>query len=510
MFLAVPSQGDKPRWYRLLCAGGVSRSDPWREVDNPDHGAMLFFKNTLAKALNKPTVKALVIVSFLLYLAGAIYGCLHVQEGLEKQRLAGPDSYSVQYFQTSAKYFSDFPYRIQVIVEGRLNYSDPKVQQEVETLLQKLESSRFVADKFYTDSWLRDWTGTLEWGGDVLEVDLSTYEKWTESLKRVMLSGPGGTPQLDVAFDETGRHIVASRFIIQIKDVQGETESSLMMEELRTICDQSPLEAEVFDPRFIFFDQYTYVRSITIQSTGIAAIIMCIISLIFIPNPICSLWVAFSILSIEIGVIGYMSLWGVNLDSISMINLIMCIGFSVDFSAHISYAYMSARGKSADKRVEESLYALGLPILLGGLSTIAGVSTLCLAPSYIFEVFFKTTFLVITFGLMHGLFLLPVMLSLCGPGSTLCGFRKRERDSAESASSADPPTYLGPPSLLATGSDKCPNPPLAVAPGALGVYSNEGYSSDSEAVSSESGVEQTASGTSTAELADSDSTRTGA
>ena len=74
---------------------------------------------------------------------------------------------------------------------------------------------------------------------------------------------------------------------------------------------------------------------------SVAAVIMMFVSLFLIPNPICSLWVAFSILSIELGVVGFMTLWNVNLDSISMINLIMCIGFSVDFSAHISYHFMS-------------------------------------------------------------------------------------------------------------------------------------------------------------------------
>ena len=58
----------------------------------------------------------------------------------------------------------------------------------------------------------------------------------------------------------------------------------------------------------------------------IAAVVMMFISLIFIPNPVCSLWVAFAIISIELGVLGFMTFWHVNLDSISMINLIMCIG----------------------------------------------------------------------------------------------------------------------------------------------------------------------------------------
>lgn len=145
--------------------------------------------------------------------------------------------------------------------------------------------------------------------------------------------------------------------------------------------------------------------------------VMMLVSFLFIPNVLCSLWVAFSIISIEIGVIGYMALWHVNLDSISMINLIMCIGFSVDFTAHICYTYMSSKAKRPDERVQECLYALGLPIFQGAVSTILGMVALLLADSYIFSVFFKMVFLVVFFGAMHGLFLLPVLLSLFGPGS---------------------------------------------------------------------------------------------
>ena len=91
------------------------------------------------------------------------------------------------------------------------------------------------------------------------------------------------------------------------------------------------------------FDQFLMVFPTTVQCVSVAAVIMFIVSLLLIPNKICSLWVAFSIVSIEVGVVGFMTLWDVNLDSISMINLIMCIGFSVDFSAHISYHFMSRK-----------------------------------------------------------------------------------------------------------------------------------------------------------------------
>jgi hypothetical protein len=100
-----------------------------------------------------------------------------------------------------------------------------------------------------------------------------------------------------------------------------------------------------------------------------------------------------------------------------MINLIMCIGFSVDFSAHISYAYMSAKVDTPAERVRSCLYSLGLPIVQGALSTILGVLALLVAPSYIFITFFKVVFLVIVIAALHGLVLLPVLLSLFGPGS---------------------------------------------------------------------------------------------
>ena len=90
--------------------------------------------------------------------------------------------------------------------------------------------------------------------------------------------------------------------------------------------------------------------------------------------------------------------------------------FSVDFTAHISYHYLDSEG-APDDRVRNSLYGLGLPILQGAVSTVLGVVGLMIAPSYIFVTFFKMVFLVITLGFLHGLFLLPVLLSIFGPGS---------------------------------------------------------------------------------------------
>lgn len=53
---------------------------------------------------------------------------------------------------------------------------------------------------------------------------------------------------------------------------------------------------------------------------------MILISLLFIPNPICTFWIGIAMITIDIGVIGFLSLWSVKLDPISMITLILSIG----------------------------------------------------------------------------------------------------------------------------------------------------------------------------------------
>jgi hypothetical protein len=74
-------------------------------------------------------------------------------------------------------------------------------------------------------------------------------------------------------------------------------------------------------------------------------------------------------------------------------------------------------GKDPEERIAASLYALGLPIVQGAVSTILGVVGLAFASSYLYFTFFKMIFLVIFLGALHGLILLPVLLSLFGPNS---------------------------------------------------------------------------------------------
>ncbi|MCL4126333.1 UNVERIFIED_CONTAM: hypothetical protein GTU68_036086, partial [Idotea baltica] len=220
--------------------------------------------------------------------------------------------------------------------------------------------------------------------------------------------------EMDVNLSETSKSIDCTRFLIVINNAS----DFQVQNTLRKTVERSGISgAQVFNYPAFIIEQVQLVEFTTIISTISTTIIVLLISFVLIPNIICSIWVAFSIVSIELGVIGIMALWNVKLNAISMVNLIMCVGFSVDFSAHFSYAYVRANGVDSKDWTREALNSVGHPIILAGLSTIVGILPICFTDSDIFIIFFKIVLLVIILGVLHSLIYLPLFMRLFGPQS---------------------------------------------------------------------------------------------
>lgn len=98
-----------------------------------------------------------------------------------------------------------------------------------------------------------------------------------------------------------------------------------------------------------------------------------------------------------------------------MIHLIMSVGFSVDFSAHICSAYLMSSANTRQERAKHAIIHASGPIFNGGMSSLVGVAMLLMSESYIFKSFFKIMSMVITFGAVHAVFFMPVILSYIGP-----------------------------------------------------------------------------------------------
>ncbi|VDM21820.1 unnamed protein product [Wuchereria bancrofti] len=118
--------------------------------------------------------------------------------------------------------------------------------------------------------------------------------------------------------------------------------------------------------------------------------------------------------SICVGVFGFLTFWNVDVDPVSMATMIMSIGLSVDFPAHITFHYHRT-GSNPDlttvkERLAHSFSTIGFPLLQCSFSTVFFVLILLLVPSYMSEVFTKAVVVVISLGTFHALIIVPAVL----------------------------------------------------------------------------------------------------
>ncbi|XP_070774947.1 patched domain-containing protein 3-like [Enoplosus armatus] len=392
----LPSRHSKA--FSICCVGGSYDQITEKEETGPmSH----IFERFYGPFLTHKLTKACVLVIYAGYLAVSIYGCFTLKEGLDIRNLALDDSYIINYYNNQRQHFSEYSCNVMVAVKQPFLYWNEDEQKHLHSCISNFESLNFVNGTFaWFLSFLRYANAT--------NLNVSSHEAFQTHLPHFLELNSMFKQDINLTAEN---EIQASRFFIQTLN---KTTMKDMMTGLRKMAEECPVELLVYHPAFIYFDQYTVIMENTIQTILVAAVVILVVSLVLIPSPHCSVWVAFAICSVIAGVTGFMALWGVNLDSISMINLVMCIGFSVDFSAHISYSFVSSPKNDVNEKAMDALAHLGYPILQGALSTILGVVVLSMSGSYIFRTFFKIVFLVITFGLLHGLVFIPVFLTLFG------------------------------------------------------------------------------------------------
>jgi Niemann-Pick C1 protein len=120
-----------------------------------------------------------------------------------------------------------------------------------------------------------------------------------------------------------------------------------------------------------------------------------------------------------LGSLGAEMQFGVDINAVSVVNLVMAVGLSVEFCVHICTAFMKAVG-TREQRAQHAVINMGSNVVTGiTLTKLVGVLVLAWAPSKLFQLYyFRMYFAIIILGAFHGLMVLPVILSLVGPASS--------------------------------------------------------------------------------------------
>lgn len=107
-----------------------------------------------------------------------------------------------------------------------------------------------------------------------------------------------------------------------------------------TISQNTGIKVFPYSKFYIFFDQYSTIVRLTGGLLFAALGCIFLVSAILLGSIKTGLVISATVLMIVVDIMGVMAVWGVSLNAVSLVNLVICVGIGVEFCSHVARAFM--------------------------------------------------------------------------------------------------------------------------------------------------------------------------
>ena len=312
-----------------------------------------------AEFLTKPVTKIVVVILSAALLGAGIFGVTKVDETFDRRTLAKDDSYLKQFLTVQEEHF-ELSIEVSIVVTGEIDYGAVSNQNEFRKLANIVKNNEHYATESVS------WMDSLSRFANLTNADI-TGPGFLPALKDFIRDPEFSYFTEDLRFSKDGKKIEASRVLGFMKPSGSSTfQKSAMLSLRKDMKEKSELDAFPITRSFIFFEQYAIISRDTIRNLVIAALAVLVITSPFLVDCTVTILVVFNFAALVCELFGLMVIWDVSLNSVSMINLVMAIGFAVDYSAHIAHAYVVSNKATPNERVVDALSTLGASVFMGG------------------------------------------------------------------------------------------------------------------------------------------------
>ncbi|XP_033736833.1 protein patched homolog 1-like [Pecten maximus] len=387
-------------------------------------------KKFYAPNLMRLPVKIVVMVVTAIFLGFGIWGFVVLKQEYNPIWFIPSDSYPYKYDSASNLYFNTGA-QAAVYCKSIDYYSK---QTQFDSLYNQMTGSKFISSGS-TDSWFKsftDWLSSTSTASVTSRLDSNKYPSSSANFydllyEFVTTEATGLRHRSELVFTNTSGVLGVSASYIKYTHVvlTDSTTKIDAMENTQSIVSAQFPNDNCFAYGRLYLQWYTnkVIQVELYRNLGLAVLCVFIVCLVLIANLFTSLMVLSCVLFTLVDVGGMMHFWGLTIDTVTSIILILAIGLAVDYSAHIGHCFMTFSG-DRNARVRGTLVEMGSPVFSGAFSTFLAFILLAASNSYVFTTFFKVFLLVVVFGVFHGLAYLPVLLSWIGPSPYLSAERE--------------------------------------------------------------------------------------